>query len=54
MIAGMNHFTSIACDAQGTLDLYVDVLGPRVDHRRYLSLAGAWLYPGDPHFLLHL
>ena len=54
MIAGMNHFTVIAEDAQATLDFYVGLLGLTLGHRPDLGFPGAWLYAGGPQAVLHL
>ena len=54
MIVAMNHFTVIAEDERKTLDFYTGLLGLTVGHRPDLGFAGAWLYAGGPHALLHL
>jgi catechol 2,3-dioxygenase-like lactoylglutathione lyase family enzyme len=54
MIVGMNHFTAIAHDSEATLAFYVGLLGLQVGHRPDLGFAGAWLYAGGPHAVLHL
>jgi len=47
MIEGMNHFTVLTDDLDGTLAFYVDLLGLKVGHRPNLGFSGAWLYVGD-------
>jgi len=54
MIVAMNHFTVIAEDERKTLDFYTGLLGLTVGHRPDLGFAGAWLYAGGPHALLHV
>ena len=54
MIVGMNHFTVIAEDEQKTLDFYTGVLGLTKGRRPNLGFAGAWLYAGGPHAVLHV
>jgi len=47
MIQGMNHFTVLTDDLDGTLRFYVDGLGLKVGPRPDLGFPGAWLYVGD-------
>jgi len=47
MIQGMNHFTVLTDDLEGTLHFYVDGLGLRSGPRPDLGFPGAWLYAGD-------
>ena len=47
MIQGMNHFTVLTDDLDGTLRFYVDGLGLRPGPRPDLGFPGAWLYAGD-------
>ena len=54
MILGMNHFTVIAEDEAKTLAFYVGLLGLTVGPRPDLGFAGAWLYAGGPHAVLHM
>lgn len=54
MIHGMNHFTVIARDLDTTLDFYVGLLGMTRGFRPDLGFAGAWLYAGGEHAILHV
>jgi catechol 2,3-dioxygenase-like lactoylglutathione lyase family enzyme len=47
MIQGMNHFTVLTDDLDGTLRFYVDGLGLKVGPRPDLGFPGAWLYVDD-------
>ena len=46
MIEGMNHFTVLTDDLDGSIDFYVNLLG-------LASGPGAWLYVGD-NAVLHI
>ncbi len=53
MIEGMNHFTVLTDDLDGSIDFYVNLLGLAPGPRPDLGFPGAWLYSnGQP--VLHI
>jgi catechol 2,3-dioxygenase-like lactoylglutathione lyase family enzyme len=53
MIEGMNHFTVLTDDLDGSVDFYVNLLGLTPGPRPDLGFPGAWLYSnGQP--VLHI
>jgi len=52
-VAGMNHFTVLTDDVEGTARFYHDLLGLTVGPRPNFDFPGAWLYVGDQP-ILHL
>src|SRR6266571_1138140 len=52
-VAGMNHFTVLTDDVEGTARFYHDLLGLTVGPRPNFDFPGAWLYFGDQP-ILHL
>ena len=49
MIEGMNHFTVLTDDLDGSVDFYVNLLGLAPGPRPELGFPGAWLYSnGQP------
>ena len=52
-VAGMNHFTVLTDDVEGTVRFYRDLLGLTVGPRPNFDFPGAWLYAGG-QAVLHL
>ena len=52
-VAGMNHFTVLTDDVDGTVGFYRDLLGLEAGPRPALGFPGAWLYAGG-HAILHI
>lgn len=46
-IVGMNHFTVLSENLEGTKDFYMGVLGLSEGYRPPLGFPGAWLYSGS-------
>ena len=46
-VSGMNHFTVLTDDVQGTIDFYARFLGLTDGPRPDLGFPGAWLYADD-------
>ncbi|HXX85799.1 MAG TPA: VOC family protein [Casimicrobiaceae bacterium] len=52
-VTGMNHFTILTDDVEGTTRFYAEFLGLRAGPRANFNFPGAWLYAGrDP--ILHV
>ncbi len=52
-VSGMNHFTILTDDVEGTASFYHDLLGLVAGARPDLGFPGAWLYAGQ-HAILHV
>ena len=50
-VAGMNHFTILTDDVEGTVRFYNDVLGLAAGPRPNFDFPGAWLYAGGAPIL---
>jgi catechol 2,3-dioxygenase-like lactoylglutathione lyase family enzyme len=54
-VAGMNHFTILTDDLNGTLAFYDEHLGLKAGPRPPFAFSGAWLYPsGSGDAILHI
>jgi catechol 2,3-dioxygenase-like lactoylglutathione lyase family enzyme len=53
MIEGINHFTVLTDDVEGSVAFYVDLIGLAPGPRPDLGFPGAWLYAGGQP-VLHL
>ena len=52
-VTGMNHFTILTDDVEGTTSFYAELLGLRAGPRPNFDFAGAWLY-ADKDPILHV
>jgi catechol 2,3-dioxygenase-like lactoylglutathione lyase family enzyme len=52
-VTGMNHFTILTDDVEGTTRFYADLLGLRAGTRPNFDFPGAWLY-ADKAPILHI
>jgi catechol 2,3-dioxygenase-like lactoylglutathione lyase family enzyme len=52
-VKGMNHFTILTDDVEGTVRFYGEFLGLRAGPRPNFTFPGAWLYAGEAP-ILHL
>ena len=50
-IEGMNHFTILTNDVDGTIDFYDELLGLTAGPRPKFDFPGAWLYAGGAPIL---
>ena len=50
-VEGMNHFTILTDDVDGTLDFYDELLGLTAGLRPNFDFPGAWLYAGEAPIL---
>ena len=50
-VEGMNHFTILTDDVDGTLDFYDELLGLTAGPRPNFDFPGAWLYAGGAPIL---
>src|SRR5438876_8668713 len=50
-VEGMNHFTILTDDVDGTLDFYDELLGLTAGLRPNFDFPGAWLYAGGAPIL---
>ena len=50
-VEGMNHFTILTNDVEGTLDFYDELLGLTAGPRPNFDFPGAWLYAGEAPIL---